>query len=129
MLDLKKLLEKILNCMYTTGTENGWFWRKYVDGTFDMWRTYTGAPTTGSHYVLIGGWAGYYVEGISLPSGCLPVSTQYQVCSTWEIGAGFSLTSDTAVGQSLTGFNLYVLSTASSQSTITVHIYVHGYWK
>lgn len=34
MLNLKKILTKILNCSYTTGSSGNWKWKKYKDGTF-----------------------------------------------------------------------------------------------
>lgn len=40
MLDLKALLTKLLGCAYTSGTDNGWRYRKYADGTYEAWRFY-----------------------------------------------------------------------------------------
>lgn len=41
MLNVKALLTKILSCVYTTGTDGAWSYRKYPDGTFEAWQTKT----------------------------------------------------------------------------------------
>lgn len=128
MLDLKKLLTKTLGCCYSLGTDGYWEWKKYTDGTFEMWRHYGGAPTTGSHYTTINGFYGYYVSGFNFPSSCKPTNANYFVKTSWWIGSGFALDA-TGLGKTATGFNTYALATASSQTTVTADIYVAGRWK
>lgn len=40
MLNIKKLLAKMLGCCYSTGTNNSWTYKKYADGTYEAWRYY-----------------------------------------------------------------------------------------
>ena len=128
MLDLKKILTKVLGCCYTLDTDGHWTWKKYADGTLEMWRSYSGAPTTGTHYTTIGGFYGYYVTGFSFPAGCKPVSTNYFVKTSWIIGNGFVIDS-TGLGKTTTEFGIYALATASGQTTVYADIYVVGRWK
>lgn len=68
MLDLKALLTKILKCLYTSGTDNGWTYKKYMDGTYEAWTQYnaTGLNLTtasaGTYYSTAG------VKRFPLPS-------------------------------------------------------------
>lgn len=52
MLDLKKVLTKLISSSYTDGTANGWDYRKYANGTFEAWRRdqLTGLTMTSSSY-------------------------------------------------------------------------------
>ena len=45
MLDLKKILTKVLGCCYILDTDGSWIWKKYADDTFEMWKFYSGAPS------------------------------------------------------------------------------------
>lgn len=78
MLDLKALLTKILKCLYTSGTDNGWTYKKYMDGTYEAWRTYnaTGMSLTsasaGTYYNAT---VGNGIKNITLPS--FNVGTDY----------------------------------------------------
>ena len=78
MLDLKALLAKILRCVYTTGTDNGWTYKKYADGTYEAWRTYnaTGMSlTSASAGTYYNGTVGNGIKNITLPS--FNVGTSY----------------------------------------------------
>ena len=41
MLDIKKLFAKAIGCCYTTGASGNWKWKKYADGSAEMWGTDT----------------------------------------------------------------------------------------
>lgn len=129
LIDIKKLLEKILNCMYTTGSSNSWTWRKYADGTFDAWVYSSGAPSGGTHYYTNSPFYGYKVDGIYFPSEMQPIDTNYQVYVRWQVGQGFVCSSHTVSTKTLTYFTVYTLGTASSQSTVNFHAHIHGRWK
>ena len=128
MLDIKKLLTKMLGCCYTLGTDGYWTWKKYADGTFEMWRHYGGIPTTGTHYTAINNFYGYYVSSFSFPALCRPTNANYFVKTSWWIGNGFALDA-TGYGKTATEFNIYALATASNQTSVTADIYVVGRWK
>ena len=71
MLNLKALLAKILRCVYTTGTDNGWTYKKYADGTYEAWRTYnaTGMSlTSASAGTYYNSSEGNGLKNIALPS-------------------------------------------------------------
>lgn len=131
MLDLKKLFEKILGCVYESGTDGVWTWKKYSDGTFDMWRNFTGTPSSGTHYIQLGtGYYGYYVAGFTYPNDCKPVTTgNIQVYSMWTIGNGFAIPGGTVWAPTLTGFSLYAVATSPNVTSVSVDVYVHGHWK
>ena len=129
MIDLKKLLEKILSCMYTTGTSGNWHWRKYVDGTFDAWVYYSGSPYGGTHYYYASPFYGYRVEAIYFPTNMKPIDTNYQVYVRWQIGNGFVCSSHSLTAKTLDYFNVYTLGNAGSQSTVNFHAHIHGRWK
>lgn len=128
MLDLKKLLTKTLGCCYSLGTDGYWEWKKYADGTFEMWRHYGGAPTTGTHYTTMNGFYGYYVTGFTFPSSCSPVNANYFIKTTWWVGSGFTIDAS-GLGRTATGFTIYCLATASNQTTVFADIYIAGRWK
>ena len=41
MISFKKILRKILGCCYTTGSSGDWTWKKYADGTFELYGYFT----------------------------------------------------------------------------------------
>lgn len=129
MLDVKKLLTKILGCLYIYGTDGYWTWKKYADGTFEMTRSYSGVPVGSSHYTTVGGFYAYYITGWNFPAACKPISREaYVVHTDWEIGSGFAINAGT-VGGTTTSFNTYALASAASQSTVKVRVHVVGKWK
>lgn len=48
MLDTKKLLTKILKCLYVKGSSGDWTYKKYADGTCEMWFKGTKTVTIGT---------------------------------------------------------------------------------
>lgn len=55
MLNVKKLIKKILGCCYVTGSSGDWAWKKYTDGTFELWGYVTktqplSAASAGTYY-------------------------------------------------------------------------------
>ena len=72
-------------------SENGWYYKKYADGTFDMWKKYSGAPATGTHYSTYNNFYGYYIQTGNFPTNCKPIDTNYCIHSTWQITNGFAI--------------------------------------
>ena len=48
MISVKKLLKKILGCCYVTGSSGDWKWKKYADGTFELYGYFTRTQTLSS---------------------------------------------------------------------------------
>lgn len=128
MLDLKALMNKILSCLWIPINTGVWKGRKYLDGTFDIWREYTGSPAGGAHYTTINGFYGYYDNDFYFPLDCRPITTNYFLQVTWQIGSGFNIDCS-GLARSLDKFNIYALSTAANISTYSASIYIHGRWK
>lgn len=128
LLDLKALMNKILSCLWIPINTNGWKGRKYLDGTFDIWREYTGSPAGGKHYTTVNGFYGYYDTEFYFPTNCRPITKNYYLRVTWQIGSGFSIDCS-GYNRLLNKFNIYALSTAANISTYSANIYIHGKWK
>lgn len=128
LLDLKALMNKILSCLWIPIDTGVWKGRKYLDGTFDIWREYTGSPAGGAHYTTINGFYGYYDTDFYFPLDCRPITTNYFLQVTWQIGSGFNIDCS-GFGRLLDKFNIYALSTAANISTYSASIYIHGRWK
>ena len=107
MLDLKALLTKLLGCAYTSGTNNGWRYRKYADGTYEAWRYYqaTGlnlsVSSAGTYY---GSGANGYRD-ITAPS----------FTKTYTLAIGQSMSSQTS------GTHIYAIGATNGTSYIRVH--------
>lgn len=107
------------------------YYRKWNSGLFELDGYYSGAPTSGSHYntTANGTLYCYRSENYSFPSVCVPTESNYTVLASWRIGSGFALDGGTVGSQTTEKFSIYAISTAGSQSTIAVRIYVRGRWK
>lgn len=122
MLDIKKLLTKIMKSLYITVTSGNWTYRKYLDGTFEGWYSTTGTMTIGS------GVGSLYQSGttsiIALPITLSSISfanvTLYN--TTYGVWAYLLNTSTTNIS--------YRAFSAISRSSATYHIkaYVKGTW-
>jgi hypothetical protein len=115
--------------LFESGTDGTWSWRKWSDGLLELQRFYNGPPTTGSHYTTVNGFYGYYVYGFTFPSDAQPIDAHYSVMADWAIGSGFSIFGGTVSSKAVTGFSLYALSTAASQSVVRIGIYIRAKWK
>ncbi len=122
MLNMKKLLTKILNCAYTKGTTTAgsvtWEYRKYANGTLEMW----GSATT--------------TLAISTASGSL-----YTTASTYDIAMPSFVTGVDFITAELSGggwaditdmtnppkLRLYAPTSFGSASR-TLRYYMKGTW-
>ncbi len=107
-----------------TGTYNYWDYKKYSDGTFDLWGTYNGNLT---HYSFDSKYYGYYVDW-AFPPHVKPINTNYNVCHSWRIGSGHSMAS-TVLSVSVNGFRTFGLASGSGTQACHVDVHVHGRWK
>ena len=123
MISIKNLLNKILQCCYTTGSSGGWTWRKYADGTIDMWRTYSGNLTD---YANGGGWY-FYQANFSFPSNTV-IGTDYAVHPVWKVGTSISVAAWCAKGSgSFTTYGARI--GGGGTNACIIDMYVHGRWK
>lgn len=122
-ISLKKLLGKMLTCCYSYGESGGWKWKKYADGTIDMWRTYSGNITD---YGNSGGWY-FYQATFYFPSGTI-IGTDYAVHPVWKIGTNISVAAWCA--KSSGSFTTYGARIGSGGSkACVIDMYVHGNWR
>ena len=110
-------------------SNNDWSYRKWANGRFEMWKVYNGAPTTNTHYTQINGFYGYRVENFNFSSSCTPINTNYHISAEWRVGSGFAMSAGTVGTKTTSGFSLYCVASAGSQSAVTINIYVTGRWK
>ena len=109
---------------YENGSYGVWTWRKYSDGTFDLWARNS---TTATHFTTINGFYGYQLA-FSFPTGCTPINGQYIASLNFKVGTGFSSPAGHGT-YGTTGFVAYVLANQSGQQTIEYDVYVHGKWQ
>jgi hypothetical protein len=126
MIDFKKLFTKILGCCYTVGTDSTWEYRKYADGTLEMWSYdyYTSSPYLTNP---VNGWWAHRTTKY-FPNDVHPKDSNYIVLQEWEIGTGYTIIGPT-FNKSSSAFTTYVLAGSSGSQTCSVRIYVRGKWK
>ena len=120
---------EIADCIVEQGMDGTWQYRKWANGRFEMWRVYSGVPTTGTHYVQINNFYGYRLSDINFPSSCTPINTNYHISAEWTVGSGFAMPAGTVGTKTTSKFSLYCVASAGSQTKVTINIYVTGRWK
>ena len=73
MLDLKKLLTKLIACSYASGTDGIWTYRKYADHTYHAW--YVNAVNFKAGSAWLGGYYHQTTSALNPPSFSTGVST------------------------------------------------------
>ena len=126
MLDIKKLLKNLLNNSYKTESGGIWTWRKYADGTFDMWGKWDGSLS--SYATWNSNFNGYY-KAFTFATGMAPIDSDYQVFASWQIGNGYVFQGNPMYNKSTSGFSAYAMSNVSGSQSCVVNLYVHGRWK
>ena len=110
---------------YTAGSSGGWTWRKYADGTLDLWGTFTGTSTPYSS--AVNGWYPHRLN-LSFPADASPNNGDFTVLQEWEIGTGFTMAGP-VFNKSASGCTAYVLAGAQGSLSYTARFYIHGTWK
>lgn len=122
MLDVKKLLCKILKCTYKTGSDNGWEYKMYADGTYDAWKRDTSniarTSQVGNLYVSVD------PITVNLPS--------FNSGTTYELG-GLANGQELVVLETIPSAGTYFtyrLAQGSSRTaqSRTVRFFLHGHW-
>ena len=112
-----------------SGTSGIWTYRKWKNGTLELFGQYSGAPTGSSHYSTINSFYAYRVENISLPSDPSFTNANYVVSANWKIGSGFAIDSGQVASRTTSKFTEYAIASASSQSSVVINMHVIGKWK
>lgn len=107
----------------SAGTSNGWTYKKYSDGTAEMWKT---ASVSTSHVSQVGQFYQYNILNISLPFSL--ANTNYVVAGTAQVGNGAGIVG-TISGLATNKFNYILYSTVSGEQNVTYRIYVYGTWR
>lgn len=116
MLDTKALLTKIVN-VFVGGTDNGWNYKKYPDGTYEAWK---GIPLNIARSTAYGALYRCLEQTVQLPS--FNSGTDYTIVGSSNGGdfVVFNTMSATSVG-----FFFVRTSTATAQDRVA-RLYLHG---
>lgn len=104
------------------GTSGIWKYRKWYNGTYECWGTYT--ETISNYGTALGGYS-YVTSNISIPSGFYELPKMFY---SGKIGSGFCLT---GTGNYVTrsAVKCYAVATASGSQATTWDIHLIGRWK
>ena len=111
----------------SSGTVNGWYYRKYSDGTLDLWTTNTVSATQASA-VANNSFYQYNLLNIGIPASIRPINANYVVSGSARIGNGYGIIACTT-GETVSSFNLILISSATGTQNVTYKIYLHGNWQ
>ena len=124
MLGVKELLIEILGCCYSYGTSGNWTYKKYANGTVELWCQYS--KTLSNYTTALGGY-GYYTT-VNLPFTVYEPVINYSV----KVGSGFAVPASAmgyAGSASISSFNVYAIANQSGSQSTTWVIDVRGRWK
>ena len=125
MLNVKALLTKILSCVYTTGTDGAWSYRKYADGTFEAWAaiTYNIAVQTT--------WGSLYISAsriqVDLPS-FVNTTTGWSVICSANGGELIRIVAKSSTSTPPFFTFTPVLATSRTAANRSLSVYVKGTW-
>ena len=123
MLNIKKLLTKILGCCYTQTASGNWVYRKYADGRFEGWYKSTATLTIGTAIGSLYQTASN--SSISFPITLTELTYADVKGNTSSYGVwSYLITTSTS-------FVSYRLCSASSRASASYNIaaYISGTWK
>ena len=106
-----------------SGSYSGWTYKKYADGTAEMWKV---ASVTTTHASAVGQFYQYNILNIILPFTL--ANANYVVAGTAQVGTGAGIVG-TISGVTTNKFNYILYSTASGEQNVTYRIYVYGAWR
>ena len=118
---IMKFVAKVLKCMYKTGTDNGWTYRKYADGTYDAWIRLTPnvevKTASGNLYMSA-------AQTVNLPS--FQDATGYSIVGNANGDEDVVFGTLTSSGETIT----YKLVRGSSRNAAArgVRLFLHGNW-
>lgn len=131
MLNIKKMLTKIAKCCYTTGTDNGWIYRKYADGTFEAWRRYnaTGLKLTTASAGTYYGSGTDGEKALDLPSFTSGITAIFgQEDNVYSHSSGlfiFNMVHNQSTSKLIIRFRAHA---STSSGVCGVSLYIRGVW-
>ena len=110
---------------YTIGTQGDWTYKKYADGTLDLWGAFSGTSTP--YAAAVNGWYPHRFI-LSFPTDAQPISADFMVMQEIEIGTGYTMAGP-VFNKSATGCAVYALAGVQGSLSYTARFYIHGTWK
>lgn len=110
---------KVASWVVESGTANDWTYRKYSDGTFDAWGTFTKTPTSSTASGNI-----YYSNAISQNLPFTAVSGSVNV--TGSVGAQYAWIVNTSSATTTVSFRIARGSAISTSTALTIKLQIHG---
>ena len=102
-----------------SGTSEGWKYRKYSDGTFDAWGTFTKTPTSSTASGNI-----YYSNSISVNLPFTAISDT--VIVTGSVGSQYAWLVNTTAATTTVSFRIARGTTISTTTGLSVRLHIHG---
>lgn len=118
MLDLKKLLTKMLACSYASGTDGIWTYRKYGDHTYHAW--YVGNINVNAGTALGGGYFHSSTSALTPPSFSSSVTSMSGSANGGNLYAYMGHASDFV--------SYWWNGVSASATTIPVRLDMYGTW-
>ena len=115
------------NNVVASGTVSNWYYRKYSDGTLDLWTSYTVSASQASA-IANNSLYQYNLLNIGIPASIRPINANYIVSGSARIGNGYGIIACTT-GETVSSFNLILVSSSSGTQNVTYKLYIHGAWK
>jgi len=110
---------KITGWVTESDTNNDWTYRKYSDGTFDAWGTFTVTPTSSTASGNI-----YYSNSISVN---MPFSVSSGTgIATGSVGSQYAWLVNTSVGTATVSFRIARGAAISTSTALSVRLHVFG---
>lgn len=130
---IKDACDNADSCGYESGTESGWTWKRYSDGTFDAW--YKGTVACNGMTVFGSGTGLYAAEKFLDLSNIFDFSISDATVSMTTkntAGSGFVTiwrafyTTTSLISSSVISFR--VVGTAANAGNVTYDLHIHGTW-
>ncbi len=102
-----------------SGTSDGWTYRKYSDGTFDAWGTFTKTPTSSTASGNI-----YYSNAISQAMPFTAVADSTIV--TGSVGAQYAWLVNTSAATANVSFRVARGTAISTSTGLAIRLHIHG---
>lgn len=136
MLDVKKLLARMLKCDYVIeenshiGANGEIRYKKWAHGMLEISIYLYGFGL--SHYAVANGWYfyNYNINWNNLAPISIPnfVNTQYTVTQSWVIGSGVA-SPGTILNKATNQFTSFGMSNVSGKQTVQISVELKGRWK
>lgn len=137
MLDIKKLLARMLKCDYVIedgfyrGTNGEIRYKKWAHGTLEI-SVFLHDMSLTNYASAYNGWYPYYytlnwnnIAPIEIPSF---INTDYSVVHTWTLGGGLA-SPGTVLSKSTNQVNLYAMGSYPGTLSCQINVELKGRWK